>query len=214
MVSSLNAQTFFGFQTVGKNTFFLSLTWQGEPQVGFGYNNRGFGGAFQTFTDVQAEVRFPLQDLYDLNNMKVITGVYKPFTLSRNFMAGGLHLRWERDKDEGLQSSKVSLATTLLPTLYYGNTTVTDKAFGTAALRITYAPVLFAKKGSETSAFADHKIEVGGHLDMHIERSLSIGLDGYVSKTFRGKSSLFNDEDDIEVGGNLYIGVNYSLYRL
>ncbi|MFK7970470.1 MAG: hypothetical protein AB8F95_08890 [Bacteroidia bacterium] len=210
-LSSLQAQTYFGFQTLGKNTIFLSLTWQGEPQLGLGYNTRGFG---TTFTDVQAEVRFPLAHLYDLDHVKVVTGVYKPFVLGRSFVAGGLHLRWEREKIEEEQSSRLSLAASVLPTLYYGSTLVTDKAFGTAALRITYAPVIVAHRGGSSTFFTDHKLEVGGHLDMHIERSLSIGLDGYFSKQFGSKKSLFEYDDGIELEGNLYIGLNYSLYRL
>lgn len=208
----LTAQTFFGFQTVGKNTFFFSLSWQNnEPLLGLGYNNRAFGGLVGTFTDYQAELRFPLHKMYDFKEMKLIVGAYAPLSLGRSFTGTGLHLRWERTTSSGEQESDLSLAATVMPTIYYGSTLVTDKAFGTAGIRITAATAIIAKKGEISSSFKEHKIELGGHLDTHIDRSFSIGLDGYFSKKF---GDVTEDEKKFELEGNFYLGTNYSLYRL
>jgi hypothetical protein len=211
-LQGLTAQTFFGFQTVGKNTFFFSLSWQNnEPLLGVGYNNRAFDGLLGAFTDYQAELRFPLHKMYDFKEMKLIAGAYAPTKFDNEFLGAGLHLRWERTAASGEQESAVYLAATVMPTVYYGNTMVTDQAFGTAGLRITAATALLAQKGDVTSSFSKHKIELGGHLDTHIDRSFSIGLDGYFSKKF---GEVDEDEKGFELEGNFYLGTNYSLYRL
>ena len=211
-LQGLSAQTFFGFQTVGKNTFFFSLSWQNnEPLLGLGYNNRAFGGLVGTFTDYQAELRFPLNKMYDCKEMKLVAGAYAPLTFSRTYIGAGLHLRWDRSALSGEQESSLSLAATVMPSFYYSQTTPTDNAFGTAGLRITYAPEIIGSKGEESYSFSRHKFELGGHIDSHIDRSISIGLDGYLTKKL-GKFD--DDEKELDVEGNFYFGTNYSLYRL
>ncbi|MEZ4687706.1 MAG: hypothetical protein R3B47_17080 [Bacteroidia bacterium] len=130
-------------------------------------------------------MRFPLNKMYDCKDIKLVAGAYAPLSLSRTFMGAGLHLRWDRSTRSGVQESGLSLAATLMPSLYYANTTVTDKAFGTAGLRISYAPELFGK-GDQTFTFNRHKFEIGGHLDTHIDRSISLDWTAISRRNSRG----------------------------
>ena len=210
---SAHAQTFFGSQSINRNTFFFSLSLQSEgPHLGVGYNYRTFG---PSFADYQLEWRMPMKNLYDMNNFQMIAGVYKPLALNRTYLGVGGHLRWEKEKDETTESCRLLFAATVMPSLYYSSTRVTDKLFGTTGLRITYAPTIvgsYQAAGEEKKSgfFSEHRLEVGLHLDAQIERSLGIGIDGYGTKTFGS----FDDDDSIELEGNLYIGMSYSLDRL
>ena len=207
--SSLHAQSFFGYQTIGRHTVFFSVAWQGKPVLGMGYNIRTFG---RTFTDWQAELRFPLDAMYTFDNYQLITGFYKPITVKRAFMGTGVHLRWQNQTNTNEKTSLLSLALTALPTYTYA-ASLNDGAYGTAALRATYAPVIYAKKGSQTQFLAAHRVEAGGHLDLHYERTAGLGLNGFGSRSFILGNSILDADDNWAVEGDFYFGTTYNLRR-
>lgn len=214
-VSEVQAQSFFGYQTIGRSTVFFSLAWQGKPLLGVGYNHRSFG---TTFSDWQAELRFPLNAMYRFDEYQVIAGMYKPLTLKRTFVGTGAHVRLLKKTEGSRKETQVVLALTVLPTYVYAAST-NDGGYGTVAPRITYAPVIFAqvKTGNETAqtqALVAHRVELGGHLDLHLERTLGLGLNGYVQRGFMPGNSILNRETDWKWEGDFYMGSTYRLGRL
>ena len=210
----LAAQSFFGYQTIGRNTFFFSIAWQGKPMIGAGYNYRVFG---TTFSDLQAEVRFPLNSMYKFEEYQVIAGLYKPLQLKKTFVAIGTHLRLQKRLDGDQEVTKLTLALTGLPSYAYARS-LTDGGYGVAALRITYAPVIFARvkggeTGAKTQALAAHTLELGGHLDLHLERAMGLGLNGLLYKSFMGKTSILPKVTNWRGEGDFYLGSTYRLSR-
>jgi len=209
-VSKLNSQSYYGYQSTGKNTFLFSLVWQGEPKIGFGYIARIFGG--KTATDLQVEARFPLKSLFRLEKYEAIAGVYKPLSYSRGFVGIGGHLRWDSDKRGGSRVQKLSLAATVIPSYVYA-ASLSGGLYGTVGLRITYAPVIFATQSGEWNFFGQHKFEGGIHFDMHIERTLGLALNPVTTYYLNGKNTFLEKPKPWEVEGDFYFGTTYKLDR-
>ncbi|MEL6253942.1 MAG: hypothetical protein AAFR87_18175 [Bacteroidota bacterium] len=208
--SSIHAQSFFGYQTIGQNTFFFSISWQGKAQLGFGYNYRNFS---TSFNDWQAELRFPIDEVYRFKNYQLIAGVYGPLNLRRSFLGAGAHLRWQQNSSSDAQSKKLSLAITAIPSYTYA-ASLTDGAYGSIGARITYAPVIYVENSSGESQFLPiHRLEVGGHLDLHFERTIGLGLNAVTVKEFGESNSIIPKAKDWQWEGDLYIGTTYRLGR-
>ncbi|MDW3645546.1 MAG: hypothetical protein R8P61_00615 [Bacteroidia bacterium] len=211
--TTLHAQSFFGYQTIGQNTFFFSISWQGKAQLGFGYNFRNFSGSFN---DWQAELRFPIDEVYRFKNYQLIAGVYGPVSLKRTFLGAGAHIRWEKNTNAESQSKKLSLAITGIPSYTYA-ASLTDGAYGSIGARLTYAPVIYAEHSSEGDTQSQflpiHRLEVGGHLDLHFERTIGLGLNAFTAKEFTAANSIFAKQKDWEWSGDFYLGMTYRLGR-
>jgi hypothetical protein len=207
---SLSAQSFFGYQTIGRSTVFFSVAWQGKPLLGVGYNHRAFG---KTFTDIQAECRFPVNAMYRFDEFQVIAGMYKPLKVKRAFMGTGAHLRLQKQTTGEEKTTQLQLALTALPTYTYA-ASLNDGAYGTVAARITYAPVLLARRG--TGAFqplAAHGLELGAHVDLHMERTLGLALNGFLRKDFFTNTSVLTQDSTWKMEGDFYMGSTYRLGR-
>jgi hypothetical protein len=83
------------------------------------------------------------------------------------------------------------------------------------ALRATYNPILFTRSADgDFQVLTGHRFQVGGHLDMHLERTFIFSSDGYASQIFGAKKDFEGEEDEnIQFEGNLYIGTTYHLRR-
>ena len=206
----LHAQSFFGYQTIGQNTFFFSISWQGKAQLGFGYNFRNFS---TSFNDWQAELRFPIDEVYRFKNYQLIAGVYGPLSLQRNFLGAGAHIRWQKNSEADNQTKKLSLAITAIPSYTYA-ASLTDGAYGSIGARVTYAPVIYAENSAGESQFLPiHRLEIGGHFDLHFERTIGLGVNGITAKEFGGSNSIIPTAKDWQWEGDLYIGTTYRLGR-
>ncbi|MEZ4828722.1 MAG: hypothetical protein R3C61_20920 [Bacteroidia bacterium] len=208
---SLHAQSFWGYQTIGSHTVFFSVAWQGKKTwLGAGYIYRDFG---KTFTDLSAEIRFPLAEMYKFDNYQVIAGVYKPTVIKRAFMGTAAHIRIKKGTSDSQETTQVQLALTVLPSYTYA-ASLNDGIYGTTGLRITYAPVLWAsvKEGGNapsTQALAAHKLELGGHFDLHSERTLGLSLNGYVVGSFIPQKSILPQQNRWTGEGDFYWGMTY-----
>ncbi len=205
------AQSYYGYQTIGKHTFLFSLIWQGEPKIGFGYINRIYSG--KTFNDLQVELRFPLRNIYRFSDYEAIAGIYKPLSYSRAFAGVGGHFRWESNKQGGQRVSKLSLAVTAIPSYVYA-ADINDGIYGTVGIRLTYAPVIFATTGKDNwNFFPQHKFEGGLHFDMHIERTLGLAINANTSYYINSKKSFLEEVENWEIEGDFYMGATYFLDR-
>jgi hypothetical protein len=211
----LNAQSFNGFQSTGQNSFFFSLIWQGQPMIGFGYAYRVFSSSF---TDIHAEMRFPLNDMYKFTNYEIILGAYGPLAIKRTFLGVGMDLRFQQIKNGDQRTRKLSLAMTAIPSYTYAASTNSEGIYGTTGIRITYAPVLFAnvKNGDAegvTRAFSAHKFEGGLHFDLHTKRTPFITLNTFVSRSLYAKKSILDKDDTWTINGDFYFGTYYLIQR-
>lgn len=205
------AQSYFGYQSIGKNTFVFSLVWQGEAKIGFGYIARFFGGS--TATDLQIEARFPLKSIYRLERYEGIVSVYKDLSYSRAFAGVGGALRWDSDKTSGQRVQKLSLAVTGIPSYVYSANTSPGGIYGTLGLRLTYAPVIFATKGGNWDYFPQHKFEGGLHFDMLIDLSVGLALNGVTTYYLNSKNTFLKEEINWGIEGDFYLGATYALDR-
>lgn len=205
------AQSYYGYQSIGKNTFLFSLVWQGEAKIGFGYIARFFGG--NTATDLQIEARFPLKSMFRFQKYEAIAGVYKPLSYSRGFVGVGGHLRWDSDKRSGARVQKLSLAVTGIPSYVYSANTSPGGIYGTLGLRLTYAPVIFATKGGDWNFFPQHKFEGGIHFDMIIDLTVGLALNGITSYYINSKKTFLKEEKNWGIEGDFYFGTTYALDR-
>jgi hypothetical protein len=209
------SQTYFGYQTPGIHTFFFSISWQEKPHLGVGYNFRAAGN---TFTDIGAELRFPTDEIFKFTNPQIIAGIYSPLRLKRSFGAIGLHLRIDRESTQESVHTHYGVAASFLPTLAYA-ASLTDGAYNTAALRITYNPILFTQirssSGEKSTHFlSGHRIQFGGHLDMHLERTLTVAADGAISRILGAKTDFMGREaDSWNLQGAFFWGSTYHLKR-
>ncbi|MDX2248957.1 MAG: hypothetical protein SF052_19370 [Bacteroidia bacterium] len=216
MISSLHAQPFSGYQTIGVHTWYFSVSWQGKPLLGLGYNLRIAG---RTFTDLNAEWRFPIDQVYNMDDYQVIFGMYKPFAVRKWFMSMGVHGRIDKHTNDSSSITNLGLALTLLPSYTYASS-LNDGAYGTTGLRATYMPVLASKIkiGSATpqwKTLTGHRVEAGGHLDFHYERTVSLVTNGFFTRTWSKDESLFRENSDQwRPNGDLYFGTTYYLKRL
>lgn len=205
------AQSYYGYQSIGKNTFLFSLIWQGEPKIGFGYIARFFGG--KTATDLQIEARFPLKSMFRFEKYEGIAGIYKPLSYSRGFVGVGGHLRWDSDSRGGSRVQKLSLAVTGIPSYVYAANTSPGGVYGTLGLRLTYAPVIFATKGSDWDFFPQHKFEGGLHFDMLVDLSAGIALNSVTTYYINSKKTFLQEEKQWGIEGDFYFGATYKLNR-
>lgn len=208
------AQPFFGYQTIGVHSWYFSLSWDGtQPSIGVGYNRRVDAGSF---SDVGAEWRAPIAKLYEFTDQEIIFGAYGPFALNRRpFMGGGLHLRVKTTRPEATMNTKVSLAATLLPSYTYA-ASLNNGPYGTAGLRATYLLTLLKKSGDAPAMWVpSFGTELGGHLDLHLERTLGMSLNGFFSREWAiGQPMGLTDADTRWTGkGDYYFGSTYWLRR-
>lgn len=208
--ASLPAQSFFGYQTIGRSTVFFSVAWQGKPLLGLGYNHRAFG---RTFTDIQAECRFPIHAMYRFDEYQVIAGMYKPLKIERAFTATGAHLRLKKHTNDGQKTTQLQLALTVLPSYVYAAST-NDGAYGTMGLRVTYAPVLLAATQGGMQALPAHGVELGAHVDLHTQRTLGLALNGWMRRNFYPKNTVLDRETRWKPEGDFYMGSTYRLGRM
>ncbi|MDP5170667.1 MAG: hypothetical protein NWR72_10505 [Bacteroidia bacterium] len=207
--ASLHAQSFFGYQTIGVHTWYFSLSWDGKPNIGFGYNFRDFN---KTFTDISLEWRSPVDEMFQSDNQHLIAGFYKPLVLRRGFTAVGLHAHLRNLAGaEGSKTSQYSLAATVLPSYVYA-ASLGDGPYGTIGLRLGYEAVIAEKSGQSWSTLPSHGVRLGGHIDLHLERTLGISSNGFVTKNWALGGS---EGVDTSLGreGDLYIGSTYFLRR-
>ncbi|HEY9114532.1 MAG TPA: hypothetical protein VIN10_07505 [Bacteroidales bacterium] len=212
---SSQAQTYYGYQSIGKQTFLFSLVWQGELKIGFGYIYRIFGS--KTFNDLQLEMRFPLKTIYRFNEYEGIAGLYKPLSYSRGFVGVGGHFKWNSELKDGQRVQKLSLAMTAIPSYVYAAST-TDGVYGTIGLQLTYAPVIFATSQSGESKanwdfFPQHRFEGGLHFDMLTGRTAGIAINTVTSYYLNSKETFLQEEKPWQVEGIFYFGTTYALNR-
>jgi len=210
-VPNLQAQSYYGYQSIGKNTFLFSLIWQGEPKIGFGYIARFFGGT--TATDLQIEARFPIKSMFRFEKYEAIAGVYKDLSYSRGFVGVGGHLRWDSDKRSGQRVQKLSLAVTGIPSYVYSANTSPGGIYGTLGLRLTYAPVIFATQGGDWNFFPQHKFEGGLHFDMLIDLTAGMALNGVTTYYINSKKTFLQEQKNWDIEGDFYFGTTYQLNR-
>jgi len=210
-VPKLQAQSYYGYQSIGKNTFLFSLIWQGEPKIGFGYIARFFGG--KTATDLQIEARFPLKTMFRFEKYEAIAGVYKDLSYSRAFAGIGGHFRWESESQGGQRVSKLSLAVTGIPSYVYAANTSPGGTYGTLGLRLTYAPVIFATQGGDWNFFPQHKFEGGLHFDMLVDLSVGMAINGVTTYYINSKKTFLQEQRNWDIEGDFYFGTTYLLNR-
>ena len=210
------AQPYYGYQTIGLHTVYFSFAWHDKPMLGVGYNFRISGEAF---TDVGLEWRFPVESIYDLSEHQIIGGMYRPLKLeNRGFTAIGIHGRINKKTSEDGTITQYGLALSVLPSYTYA-ASLTDGAYGTVGLRICYQPVLFSqiKTGDGTNStqiLSQHRVELGGHIDLHLERTFGLSSNGFLTRSWAKNADLrSNDTESWKMEGDLYIGSTYYLKR-
>ena len=216
-LNKVNAQSYYGFQSAAKHTFFFSLVWQGEPKIGFGYIDRIYG---KTFTDLQLEIQFPLTEMFTFKRYDAVAGIYKPLALKRRFTGFGSHLRWNSVTVNNQRIQKLSTAITFIPSYVFA-APLDDGLYGTIGLNFTYVPVVLAisQNGNDEKMvlnyFPQHKFEGGIHYDMLIDkRTIGISINGLTSYYINTKFNTFlEEEEQWKKEGNLYFGPTYRLRR-
>lgn len=210
----LHAQSFFGYQTIGVHTWYVSLSWDGKPNLGAGYNFRNFGGS--AFTDIGTEWRFPVDGMWKLDNHELIAGFYRPLRLRRWFAAAGLHGSYKTSSLSSGKLEQIVVSATLIPSYAYAASTG-DGAYGTAGIILGYDAILAEKHASEPDNWeliSRHSVRIGGHLDLHLERTLGISTNGFFSREWQLKELEYAENDsDWQGEGEFYLGTTYYLRR-
>lgn len=168
----VQAQTFYGFQTITQHTYFFSVVWDGQANLGFGYQYRNTIKG--SYTDLQAEIRYPLETLFQQDSwdkFTAIAGIYGPNRLRRSWVGLGAHIRYQHQTDAG--KNDVKLALTVIPSYTYAAPT-SEKPYATVGARLTYVPTVYNSESKKW--FSAHDVEVGGHTDVLIERNLGLAL--------------------------------------
>lgn len=212
--TGLKAQPFFGYQTIGVHTWFVSCTWTGQtPELGVGYGlRRPWGG----FADLTAEWRAPMGALFSGRQQRVVVGIYGPLRLrNRRFMGAGLHLHWQRYAAQDGRHSRLSLAGTLLPSYTFA-APLGDQPYLTGGLRATGLLALHDKaQGAATPTWLPaFGTEIGTQVSLHLERSLGLGLNAFATRHWALKESPQPAGTERWQGqGSLYAGSTYFLQR-
>lgn len=206
------SQPFYGFQSIGRHTFFVGLTWTGSASLNLGYVNRAGGGT--SFRDYSFEWQFPLEDAFQARNATFIAGIYAPIRQTgRPFFAFGGHARFKRSHDGQRQKSQVQLALTGIPSYTFAGI-LSERPYLTAGTRLTYFAVLYEDIDGDGKKLPFHGAEVGGHLDAMLERTLGLGINVFFRKTWNLQSeSLPAKGVDWENENNIYLGPTYNLRR-
>lgn len=212
-----SAQAYFGYQTIGRHTFYFSLSYDGKAQLGLGYNWRSFGTAF---TDISLENHYQLDDLFNPKESEWRAGFYRPLSLTnRPFVGVGVHARLKRHSLGDDQLTRIGLAPTLLPSYTYA-ASLTDGPYGTVGLRTTYLLEIAQKRQTSRQeqnwqAFPQHGLELGGHFDFHIERTLGVAINGQYKKEWAlsAADTTEKEEKEWQGSGNVYFSTTYNLNR-
>ncbi len=205
----------YGYQSIGQNTFHISVSWRGEPWFGIGYTRRKPGASF---TDWTAEWRFPVQSIFELDNHEVIAGLYKPVKVKRSFMAYGIHAKITKQTTRESKTIDVGLALTGLPSYTYSSSVSGDGPYGTMALRATYNPTIYRQQTSlrtgekESWTLPSHGVIVGGHLDLLLQRTVGFSTSAGLARAWSlGKAPLRPNEDQWKIGWDFSAGSTYWL---
>lgn len=210
------SQPLYGFQSIGKHTWFFGLKWDGKASVSLGYVYRAGGGT--SFRDFSAEWQFPFEDAFQIKDSRFIGGIYAPINQkSRPFFALGVHGRIDRFGVGDIQKTQYQLAITGMPSYTFAGV-LSEKPYLTAGTRLTYLAVLYEQSvgqaGTNSSTLPYHGVELGGHLDMILERTLGIAVNGYFGRWWKLKSEQIDEESQKWKGnGDLYFGPTYNLRR-
>ncbi|MEM6347275.1 MAG: hypothetical protein AAF927_25520 [Bacteroidota bacterium] len=212
-----SAQTYFGFQTIGVHTWFVSVAWQGKPFLGVGYNLRNTNS---TYTDWQFEWRMPLNDLYSMDNHEVVAGFYKPLRARRTTAGLGLHAKIRTQTVNGRKTTSFGLNTALVPTYVYAAPLGGNAFKGSIGIRLAYQPILLTRvqqsgEAPQWLSMTGHRVELGGHIDGHAEGTLMLANNGYLTRTwfFKEEAAGAAREQSWEIDGDLYVGTTYYLKR-
>ena len=210
------AQPFFGYQTTGTQTYYLSLSWDGkEPSLGVGYNYRFFG---TSYTDLGAEWRVPINNIQSFDNHFISLGAYRPLSLSRFYHMVGVHARLRIENDQPKENTNLGLAVSYLPGYVY-SAPLDAAPYGAISLRATYEAtfVEFSKEDESNvqNWFPKHGVELGGHFDIHLQRTYSIAINSYTRKDWSldPATPLEEDDSDWEFQSDFYLGSTYQLER-
>jgi len=206
--AEVKGQAFYGHQILGRHTLFFSLSYDGETRFGLGYYLRGRG---LPFTDYGLEWRFPFTEPFSTQNYDLIAGAYRPINLTRRpFMGAGGYgiLRSQEEKKE------LSLQITAIPSYTYGNVTG-EPPHGTLGLIISYELVVLRQiRGEEVLYLPAQGLQLGGHADIYLERTLGLSTNGIYGRRWKIKAEELSPEEESWSGrGNLYWGASYNLRR-
>lgn len=204
------AQSFSGFQSPFINMVYTAVRWQeGRPTLGVGWSRRFPGQPFMT---VEAELHFPLEEMWRFTDYQVIVGAYRPLVPKRASVGVGLHARLGRSEDEEGGRLRLGLAGTVVPFYVYA-ASLNDGPYGTVGARATYEAVLaerrWTSEGPATwKGLAAHRFELGGHVDVHLDRTIS-----FTGNAFATHELGTGDAGSWEPEGDVYIGASYYLSR-
>ncbi len=200
LITDVTAQSFNGYQTIGRNTVSFSLIWSGKPYIGFSYAWRDFG---TSFADIQAEVRMPIDNGFSRDEFQLISGFYRPSRLKRTFIGTGVHVVWDHNTKSGSANSLSGLVTAIPSYVYAAS--LNDGLYGTTGVRLSYKPLLWSENWDPTKQ-ARHTIQAGIHFDSHHERTLGLSF----NPTYN--IHLDSEEED-NVEADVYVGQAYFLGR-
>lgn len=206
--TSLHAQPFFGYQSIGVHSWYFSLNWdQQGPSLGVGY---GFRQGWSGFTELTAEWRSPLDALFTNKRQTWIVGAYGPARLQRRpFLGMGLHLRAQQ-LETGM---RYTIAGTLLPSYTFAAST-NDRPYLTGGLRATGLLTLAETSQGSPNWLPAAGVELGGNVSLLLERTLGAGINyGYARHWALGENSLSEAEQSWQPQGTLHLGSTYYLRR-
>ncbi|MEO0468924.1 MAG: hypothetical protein AAF206_04830 [Bacteroidota bacterium] len=207
------AQPFFAYQTTGVHTWFVSLSWDQKAQLGVGYQYRFFNSS--TFTDLSAEVKMPLDDVFNGRNMQFITGIFKPVNAlnDRGYTTWGLHARFASRNTNDTQRSLISLQGSIMPGHAY-SAPLNGSFYSTVGLRLSAEVVIANQASGQWQYFQAHRLAVGGHLDGHFDRSVGFSSHVMYNLFLQDDAVLVvPDQFGLPVSGDLYYGTTYYLRR-
>jgi len=153
-----------------------------------------------------------LTALFDYDQQAFIVGAYGPLRLrSRPFLGGGVHLRWQNRAEEGGRNSRLTLATTLLPS-YALAAPLGDQPYLTAGLRATGLIVLLEHRAgtSDPNWLPAWGTELGGQVSFHLENSAGLSFNGYAHRMWSRAEST---DPGWTFQTDLYAGSTYHLRR-
>ncbi|MCI4667425.1 MAG: hypothetical protein MRZ79_04630 [Bacteroidia bacterium] len=211
--SLVNAQPFYGFQSIGRHSWTLGLKWDGKASLSLGYIYRSGGGT--SFRDFSAEWQFPFEESFQLKNAQLVAGMYAPIRQrGRPFVALGIHGRLLRKNDGKSQLSSYKLAVTGMPSYTFSGR-LSERPYLTAGTRFSYVLTCYETTTEPMASriLPYHGAELGAHLDMILERSVGIGVNAYFRRNWGLKSKDEVPDDEWEKAGDVYLGPTYFLRR-
>lgn len=207
------AQPFLGYQTPNINMAYLSVRWQGRTTLGVGISRRL---PATPFTTIEAEWHFPLETMWRLTDHQIIVGAYKPLIARRPSVGIGLHARITRATEGDRNTLRFGVAASVVPFYVYAQALDNGPA-GTVGARATYEAVIASRtwtaERDDWTALAAHRLELGGHLDLHLDRTFATAINAYATRTWGRDGELLEGEDDWSPQGDLLLGGAYHLRR-